>query len=70
MVGWMDGHQVEEEWVEVPRPPVAGGLLVNVGDLLRRWTNDSFKSIRHRVVSRPPTHTTTFIKRPWEGCNG
>jgi isopenicillin N synthase-like dioxygenase len=26
--------------------------VVNVGDLLMRWTNDGFKSTPHRVVNR------------------
>ena len=25
------------------------GVVVNIGDLLQRWTNDYFKSTRHRV---------------------
>ena len=32
--------------------PIAGTLVVNVGDLLTRWTNDLFASTRHRVVNR------------------
>ena len=38
-------------WVDAPRIP--GSLLVNSGDLLRRWTNDRFLSTPHRVVSPP-----------------
>lgn len=32
--------------------PVQGTLVVNVGDLLARWTNDVFRSTPHRVVNR------------------
>lgn len=39
----------EGEWLAVP--PVEGALLVNVGDLLARWSNDRFASTRHRVVN-------------------
>ncbi len=28
---------------------VYNGVVVNIGDLLQRWTNDYFKSTRHRV---------------------
>jgi len=38
--GWVTAH------------PIAGTYVVNVGDLLARWTNDRFKSTPHRVVNR------------------
>jgi isopenicillin N synthase-like dioxygenase len=38
----------EEEWRYVV--PLPGALLVNVGDLLARWTNDRWRSTLHRVV--------------------
>jgi len=36
------------EWIEPPAMP--GAVLVNSGDMLRRWTNDLFLSTPHRVV--------------------
>jgi isopenicillin N synthase-like dioxygenase len=42
-----------DEWIDVPS--VAGGLLVNLGDVMRFWTNDAWKSTRHRVVARRET---------------
>jgi len=33
--------------------PAPGALLINLGDLLQRWTNDRYISTMHRVV--PPT---------------
>eukprot|EP00756_Hemistasia_phaeocysticola_P047977 Hpha_TRINITY_DN22426_c0_g1::TRINITY_DN22426_c0_g1_i1::g.95052::m.95052 len=36
-------------WVNAPDPP--DGFIVNVGDLLQRWTNDRWTSTLHRVVA-------------------
>ena len=39
-------------WIDAPVLPDA--LLVNSGDMLRRWTNHRFLSTEHRVVNRNP----------------
>lgn len=36
----------------VAATPIEGTYVVNVGDLLARWTNDRFRSTPHRVVNR------------------
>jgi isopenicillin N synthase-like dioxygenase len=46
------GLQVEDRqgrWIHAP--PVDGTLVVNVGDLLSRWTGGAYKSTPHRVVN-------------------
>ncbi|MEM7301953.1 MAG: 2OG-Fe(II) oxygenase family protein [Pseudomonadota bacterium] len=48
------GLQVEhptEGWIDVP--PVEGAFVINIGDLMARWTNDRWVSTLHRVVHRP-----------------
>ncbi|KAK9150706.1 hypothetical protein Syun_009015 [Stephania yunnanensis] len=37
------------KWVDVP--PVHGGIVVNIGDLLQLISNDKFKSSEHRVLA-------------------
>jgi isopenicillin N synthase-like dioxygenase len=51
---WTDGEpglQVQApdgSWLDVE--PVDGGLIVNLGDLMERWTNDRWRSTMHRVA--------------------
>lgn len=39
------------EWLEVHAPPNA--FIINIGDLLMRWSNDRWQSTLHRVVNPP-----------------
>jgi isopenicillin N synthase-like dioxygenase len=39
------------DWVDVPVIP--GCFIVNLGDLMARWTNDAWVSTLHRVVNPP-----------------
>ena len=34
-----------------PVPYAENGVVCNIGDLMQRWTNDYFKSTKHRVVN-------------------
>jgi isopenicillin N synthase-like dioxygenase len=51
------GLQVQSsagEWLDVPHLP--GCFVVNIGDMLARWTNDRWVSTLHRVVNPPVEH--------------
>lgn len=37
----------------IDAPPIADTIVVNAGDLLARWSNDTIKSTRHRVIEPP-----------------
>ena len=38
-------------WLDVPKIP--GAFIINIGDIMMRWTNDRFVSTMHRVVNPP-----------------
>ena len=38
------------EWMAIPAS--REHLVVNIGDMMARWTNDRYASTRHRVVNR------------------
>jgi isopenicillin N synthase-like dioxygenase len=39
-----------KQWI--PATPIPGTLVINVADLLARWTNDRYSSTPHRVVNK------------------
>ena len=47
----------------VDATPIEGTVVVNAGDLLARWSNDTIKSTIHRVVEPPRKEGTTYPPR-------
>lgn len=50
-VGGLQVRRRDGIWIDAPR--MSGTAVVNVGDMLMRWTNDRFVSTQHRVMNPP-----------------
>lgn len=48
-VGGLQVQDINGDWIAAP--PIESTLIVNVADLLSRWTNGAYKSTPHRVVN-------------------
>lgn len=46
-VGGLEVLSTQGEWIAAPAVP--GAVLINTGDLTQRWSNDAFRSTKHRV---------------------
>ena len=49
-IGGLELRKRDGEWVGAPHIP--GTFIVNIGDLFRTWTNDTYVSTPHRVINR------------------
>lgn len=64
------GLEILHDGVWLPAPYIPGTAIVNTGDLMERWTNDAFRSTKHRVVvppepaARRSRYSATFFYRP------
>ena len=48
--GGLEVQRLNGEWIAAP--PIDGTLVVNVADLLSRWTHGGCRSTPHRVINR------------------
>jgi len=51
MRGGLQVQSLDGKWLDVT--PIEGTVVVNAGDLLARWSNDTIRSTIHRVVEPP-----------------
>ncbi len=50
-IGGLQLKDRDGRWVDAPVIP--GAIMINLGDLMMRWTNDRWVSTPHRVVNPP-----------------
>ncbi|MEM9754452.1 MAG: 2-oxoglutarate and iron-dependent oxygenase domain-containing protein [Pseudomonadota bacterium] len=64
----LQARALDGSWIDVPAVP--GSFVVNIGDLLMRWTNDRWISTPHRVVTladtdiSPRRQSVAFFQNP------
>ena len=49
-VGGLEVRNARGDWIAAV--PVPGTFVINIGDMMARWTNDLFASTLHRVINR------------------
>ena len=65
------GLEVFHEDVWKPVPPVAGTLVVNIGDIVKVWSNDLYHAALHRVVasSKRDRYSVPYFFNPVYSAN-
>lgn len=61
--GGLQLHQRGRGWRDVEAVP--GAYVVNIGEVLERWTNDRFVATPHRVLRPPETDTDPRMSVPF-----
>ncbi|KAF3483550.1 oxidoreductase, 2OG-Fe(II) oxygenase family [Arthroderma uncinatum] len=66
-VGGLEVEDIHQAGVFNPVPYIPGTIVVNIGDFLMRWSNDTLRSTMHRVRAPPATNVDEEGK---EKCDG
>lgn len=57
--GGLEVRNCQGEWI--PALPIENTFVINIGDLLQRWTNDRYVSNPHRVINRSGNERYSMI---------
>ncbi len=62
--GGLQAESATHGWIDVP--PVAGSIVVNLGDTMQVWTNDRYRAAVHRVVpmTEQSRYSIPFFSNP------
>jgi isopenicillin N synthase-like dioxygenase len=62
--GGLEVQRKDGEWIAAT--PIDGAYVINIGDMMMRWTNGRFVSTPHRVVNRAlrPRYSIPFFANP------
>ncbi|OMO52558.1 Isopenicillin N synthase [Corchorus olitorius] len=63
----LDKSKQPQVWEDVPS--IKGAFIVNIGDMMERWTNCLFRSTLHRVLSpKQERYSVVFFMNPGKDC--
>lgn len=65
-VGGLEVRTVQGDWIKAP--PIPGTFVINLGDLMARWTNGLYMSNMHRVnnnISEKDRYSIPFFYSPY-----
>jgi isopenicillin N synthase-like dioxygenase len=60
-ISGLRAQRVDGEWISIP--PTAGGIAVNIGEMLMRWSNDVLRATPHQVLDDVGSDSLTVPER-------
>lgn len=58
MNGGLEVHRLDGTWIQAP--PIPGTFVINIANLMQRWTNDLYRSTPHRAINRSKADRTSI----------
>jgi isopenicillin N synthase-like dioxygenase len=60
-ISGLRAQRIDGEWISIP--PIAGGIAVNIGEMLMRWSNDVLRATPHQVLDDVGSDSATVPER-------